>query len=454
MIDLFLKKIKESDTSKNAIIFGDQKLKYSELLDKINSIYLLISTSFDENKIVVIKGDYSFNSIALIFALVKHKCVFIPIISDNQTELDKKIEISNPDYVIDSTDIEVKPYEKKISESNDYYTNLFNNDRSGLVLFSSGSTGLPKAMVHDFDNLLSTYLNVKPKNLTFLVFLMFDHIGGLNTMLNIISMGSTMVIPEKRDPEIIGHLIQQYKVNILPASPTFLNLMNIGGVFDKYDFSSLKLITYGTEPMPKSLLDILKIKTPKTRLIQTFGTSETGIIKTKSKSSSSLLIKFDDDDQEVKIIEGELWIKSKTRVLGYINHNNDSFTNDGWFRTGDLGIINDNGILKIVGRTKEIIVRGAEKISPLEVDNCLLMHPSIDQVVTFAVKHKTLGEDVAAAIVLQPDVQLTEQEIKTWARQQLSSFKVPKQIILVDSIPKGSTGKVQRIGLAEKLGLE
>ena len=76
MIDLFLKKIKESDTSKNAIIFGDQKLKYSELLDKINSIYLLISTSFDENKIVVIKGDYSFNSIALIFALVKHKCVF------------------------------------------------------------------------------------------------------------------------------------------------------------------------------------------------------------------------------------------------------------------------------------------------------------------------------------------------------------------------------------------
>jgi acyl-CoA synthetase (AMP-forming)/AMP-acid ligase II len=159
---------------------------------------------------------------------------------------------------------------------------------------------------------------------------------------------------------------------------------------------------------------------------------------------------------EVKIIDGEICVKGKSVMPGYLNNdeaNSTAFIN-GWFRTGDLGIINDNGILKIVGRTKEIIVRGAEKISPLEVDNCLMNHPSIDQVVTFAVKHKTLGEDVAAAIVLKPGAEITEQEIKTWARQQLSSFKVPKQIILVDSIPKGSTGKVQRIGLAEKLGLE
>ena len=95
MIDLFLKKIKENGSEKKAIILGDEILSYSELHDKIISTYKLISTSFNEKKVVLIKGDYSFNSIALIFALVKHKCVFIPIISDNQTELDKKIEISN-----------------------------------------------------------------------------------------------------------------------------------------------------------------------------------------------------------------------------------------------------------------------------------------------------------------------------------------------------------------------
>ena len=324
-----------------------------------------------------------------------------------------------------------------MGKSNDYYLNLFNNDKSGLVLFSSGSTGFPKAMVHDFDNLLSSYLNVKPKNLTFLVFLMFDHIGGLNTMLNIISMGSTMVIPEKRDPEIIGHIIQKYKVNILPASPTFLNLMNIASVFDKYDLSSLKLITYGTEPMPKSLLDILKTKTPKTRLIQTFGTSETGIMKTKSKSSSSLLIKFDDDNQEVKIIDGELWIKSKTRVLGYINHNNDSFTDDGWFRTGDLVEDKGDGYYKIVGRKSKVINVGGEKVLPIEVESIILELSFVQDCTVFAKDNPITGQVVAASVVLSvddKDVKQLKKDIKIHCRRNLERFKVPTQIIIKDKI--------------------
>ena len=146
----------------------------------------------------------------------------------------------------------------------------------------------------------------------------------------------------------------------------------------------LKLITYGTEPMPKSLLDILKTKAPKIRLIQTFGTSETGIMKTKSKSSSSLLIKFDDDNQEVKIIDGELWIKSKTRVLGYINHNNDSFTDDGWFRTGDLVEDKGDGYYKIVGRKSKVINVGGEKVLPIEVESIILELSFVQDCTVFA----------------------------------------------------------------------
>ena len=139
--------------------------------------------------------------------------------------------------------------------------------------------------------------------------------------------------------------------------------MNISNVFDKYDFSSVIMITYGTEPMSEKLLKLLRSKLPKTKFLQTFGTSETGIIKTISKSSDSLLVKFDDPNQKIKIIDGELWIKSKTKVSGYLNHNNKSFTQDGWFKTGDLVQEYKDGFYKIIGRKSEMINIGGEKSS-------------------------------------------------------------------------------------------
>jgi len=444
MIDLFLKKINEIDSNKNAIIFNGEKLKYSDLKKKINNIYSVISSSFEEKKVVVILGDYSFNSIALVFALSKFKCIIVPIISTNKTEVEKKIEICTPDFIIDSKSLDIRYVEKDNCLSNDYYLNLFKHDKSGLVLFSSGSTGDPKAMVHDFDNLLFSYLNVKKKDLTFLVFLMFDHIGGLNTMLNILSMGSTMIIPEKREPEIIARLIENHKVNILPASPTFLNLMNIGGIFDSYDFSSLKLVTYGTEPMSETLLNILKLKLPKTKLIQTFGTSETGIIKTKSKSSNSLLVKFEDVNQDVKIIDGELWIKSNTRVLGYINHNNEALTDDGWFKTGDLVEEKEDGYFKIVGRKSKIINVGGEKVLPIEIENIILELNYILDCTAYAKENLITGQAVAVKVVvksLDTDLKLLKKNIKSHCKKNLERYKVPAEIIVTDKITHSSRFK-------------
>lgn len=437
MINLFLKKIKEVEFQKKAIILNNEELLYSDLNAKIEELYSLISKSFGQKKVVVISGDYSFNSIALVFALCQHRCVFIPIISNNESEISKKIGVSKPDYIIDSVTLSITNIMNDDSEKNPYYLELFKSDKSGLVLFSSGSTGDPKAMVHDFDNLLGSYLDVKTKNLTFLVFLMFDHIGGLNTMLNILSMGSTMIIPEKREPELIGELIQKYKVNILPASPTFLNLMSIGGVLDNYDLSSLKLVTYGTEPMSENLLSNLKLKLPKARLIQTFGTSETGIIKTKSKSSTSLLIKFDDQDQEVKIVNNELWIKSNTRVLGYINHNNDSFTEDGWFKTGDLVEEKENGFYRIVGRKSKVINVGGEKVLPIEVETVILDLNYILDCTAYAKDNPITGQVVAVKVVVKSldlDIKQLKKNIKLHCKKNLERYKVPAEIIISDKI--------------------
>ena len=120
---------------------------------------------------------------------------------------------------------------------------------------------------------------------------------------------------------------------------------------------------------------------------------------------------------------------------------------------GDQGYFHIEGYLKITGRLKEIINRGGEKISPLEVDNVLMEHPAIEQVVTFAVADKMLGEDVAAAVVLAEGASLSEAELNEYANTHLAKFKVPKQVRFLEEIPKGATGKLQRIGLAEKLGL-
>ena len=152
---------------------------------------------------------------------------------------------------------------------------------------------------------------------------------------------------------------------------------------------------------------------------------------------------------------GEIVIKGPNVMQAYENNpkaNADAFY-DGWFRTGDQGVMDDDGYVAIVGRLKEIINRGGEKISPREVDEIIMEHPAVHQCVTFAMPHEMLGEEVAAAIVLRQGATATDKELRDFASAKLAPFKVPKKVLILDQIPVGATGKLQRIGLAQKLGL-
>jgi acyl-CoA synthetase (AMP-forming)/AMP-acid ligase II len=152
---------------------------------------------------------------------------------------------------------------------------------------------------------------------------------------------------------------------------------------------------------------------------------------------------------------GEIVIRGPNVTRGYESNpkaNEEAFT-AGWFRTGDQGVMDEAGYLTLTGRLKEIINRGGEKISPREVDEILMDHPAVAQVVCFGMPHPKLGEEVGAAVVLREGLEATERELQAFVSERAADFKVPKRILLMDEIPKGATGKLQRIGLAQKLGL-
>jgi acyl-CoA synthetase (AMP-forming)/AMP-acid ligase II len=152
---------------------------------------------------------------------------------------------------------------------------------------------------------------------------------------------------------------------------------------------------------------------------------------------------------------GEIVIRGPNVMKEYENNpkaNSEAFYGE-WFRTGDQGTMDADGYVAITGRLKEIINRGGEKISPREVDEIIMGHPAVHQCVTFGMPHDMLGEEVAAAIVLKQGASCSDKELREFARAKLADFKVPKKILILPEIPVGATGKLQRIGLAQKLGL-
>jgi acyl-CoA synthetase (AMP-forming)/AMP-acid ligase II len=152
---------------------------------------------------------------------------------------------------------------------------------------------------------------------------------------------------------------------------------------------------------------------------------------------------------------GEVVIRGPNVTRGYLENpeaNASAFRN-GWFRTGDQGVKDADGYISITGRLKEIINRGGEKVSPREIDEVLMDHPAVAQAVAFAMPHDMLGEEVAAAVVLREGAAAGERELRDFVAGRLADFKVPRKLLILDEIPKGATGKLQRIGLAQKLGL-
>ena len=424
------------------------EFSYSELSEQIEIFHNKIGKVIKPGEVVGLLSDYNYYSIALLLALLKQKTIVVPVVSKNGAEVESRLKVANCDWIL-NLDKDVLLFSKIEHEipKHQLVKNLIDRAHSGLILFSSGSTGEPKGMIHDLDLLVDSFKGKKSKNLNILVFLMFDHIGGLNTLLGALAMGAHIILPENRNPEYIGSLIERYSVSVLPSTPTFLNLLLLARVHEKFNIKSLKMITYGTETMPESVLLRLRDTFPRARFMQTFGTSETGIAKTNSKSSGSLEMKLDDPNTEYKIVDNELLLRSKTQVLGYLNSEMSSFTEDGWFKTGDLVEELDDGYIKIVGRSKEVINVGGEKVLPNEVESVILELDIVEDCMVYSEKNAITGQMVAVQLVLRHGTSEVEAKkiIRNYCRRQLDAYKVPARFHFADKTNFGGRFKKLRL---------
>lgn len=429
-MSFILEKLK-SFNSKNAIVFEDRIYSYKEFIKQIKDYKNILDKHNISSKVVVILGDYSFYNLALFFALYENKNIIVPITSNIKRVQDDFIKESFCQTIIKTDEKNLLIQNLKTTFSHNMIDNLREKNSSGLILFSSGSTGKPKAMVHNLDTLIDSFKDKKEKSMNMLVFLMFDHIGGLNTVFNALSMGACLIIPKIKDAKTICELIEKYKIMVLPSSPTFLNLILISEEYKNYDLSSLRMITYGTETMPQSLLLKLKEVFPKVKFLQTFGTSETGISTTSSKSSNSLFMKLEDINGEYKIVDNELWLRSKTQVLGYLNASMDSFTSDGWFKTGDLVEV-DGEYIKIIGRAKEVINVGGQKVLPSEIESIILEMEDISDCMVYGEQNAITGQTVVCDVVLNKNIENIKKRVRVFCKDRLDAYKIPTKVNIVD----------------------
>jgi long-chain acyl-CoA synthetase len=299
-----------------------------------------------------------------------------------------------------------------------------------LVLFSSGSTGEPKAVVHDLAALLSRF-KAERHTQRIISFLLFDHIGGFNTLMYTLSNHGCIVALEARDPETVCCAIARHRVEVLPTSPTFLNLLLMSGALERYDLSGLRLIDYATEVMPQATLDRLSQALPAVAFHQSYGLSEIGIMRTKSRASRSLWLSLDDATQ-TRVVDGMLQVKTPTTMLGYLNAPSP-FTDDGWFATQDEVEV-DGRWLRIKGRKTDIINVGGEKVYPAEVESVIMEVDNIADVTVMSEPHPFTGHIVVAEVTVGSDEDLKKviRRVRAHCFKKLAPFKVPVKVTWAD----------------------
>lgn len=437
------------------IVWREQSYSYGWLLEHLEEWKSQLATAnIVRGTVVAIEGDYSPEVIALLLALIDAGCIVVPLAGSNAPQREEFKSIAEVQAAIcfpEGDRFDIISYDRAVT--NPLTRKLIAMGDPGLVLFSSGSTGKSKAALHNFARLLEKF-QVRRNSLVTLTMLLLDHIGGLNTLFYVLSNAGAVVAVDNRDPERICSAIARHQVELLPTSPTFLNLLLISEAWKRHDLSSLRRITYGTEVMPARTLQRLHEILPEVDLLQTYGLSELGILRSKSRSSDSLWVRVGGEGVEIKVENGTLRIRTRSAMLGYLNAPSP-FDNDGWFDTGD-NVEVDGEYLRILGRKSEVINVGGEKVFPIEVENVLLDMPNVKDVTVSAMPNPITGHVVTARFNLfEPeDLPVFRRRMREFCSSRLAAFKVPAKIEIVNDAQYGERLKKMRRNSPPAPGIE
>lgn len=419
-----------------AVIWRDREFDYGHLRERALAWEeILREEGVRAGDAVGVIADYSPESIASLLALLKLRAILVPLARDSADQHEAFFRIAELDRLV-TIDREdgYELSEPGLRAGHELLERLRELETAGLVLFSSGSTGAPKGIVHDLEALLSKFRTPRHRFRT-INFLLFDHIGGVNTMFYTLANLGCTIVPRDRSVGGVCEAIQKHRVELLPTSPSFLNLLLLEAGAEKFDLSSLEVVTYGTEVMSERTLEAAVKVLPNARFQQTYGLSEVGILRSKSRSNDSLMVKIGGEDYETKVVEGRLFIRARTSMLGYLNAPSP-FDEEGWFDTGDA-VIEEGDYYRILGRESDIINVGGQKVYPAEVEKVLQDLPGVIEAVVSGEEHLLLGQVVVATLQMEEDVPAAQmrRRVAEHCRGRLQTYMIPQKVRVVQESP-------------------
>jgi long-chain acyl-CoA synthetase len=406
--------------------YGDLLAFYAEAKEEI-------SKSIPQGAVVAFSGEHSIQGIATFLALANRNAIAAPT----------SIKNFAAEYIVnDSGGIRSTGHTNDLQIARNFREKNF----PGLLLFTSGTTGMQKGVLHDLNTIVRWFSDREIKRRRKIgAFYNLDRIAGIYQLFSSLSSGSCLITFSNRHTDTISEAIDRNGIQLLSTCPSFLNLCLVNRIHTRFNLHSLEQINYGAEPMTSSTLLELRRLFPWITFRNVFGTTELGLIKTKSESNDSVRFQSADPDTIFRVDDGILHVKRPLSFFGYWNSEAEPIAGE-WISTNDIAKI-ENGWIQVLGRREELIKVGGDFVSPVEIEEILQLMPNVSAVSVCGISHPILGQIVQATVALTIPEEERQFRNRLWefCSPKLKKHQIPQKIIFSQKLHYTETFKLKRL---------